>query len=107
MSAEVTTTSRVERVLNVLEIPILAAVPVAMAVCTLLDVSVSAFVTFAVAILAIGFMAWSAESRPPALRTMMPVVTLAALAVAGRVLFSPFPDVKPVSAICIVAGIVF
>lgn len=105
MSAESTASSRIERVIDVLEVPMLAAVPLAMALCALFDVSVSAFVTFTVALLAIGFMAWSAESRQPALRTMMPVVTLAALAAAGRVLFSPFPDVKPVSAICIVAGV--
>ena len=34
----------------------------------------------------------------------MPTAVLAALAAAGRVLFAPLPDVKPVSAIAIVAG---
>ena len=34
----------------------------------------------------------------------MPTVVLASLAAAGRVLFAPLPDVKPVSAIAIVAG---
>ena len=37
----------------------------------------------------------------------MPTVVLAALAAAGRILFAPFPDFKPVSAICILAGAVF
>ena len=37
----------------------------------------------------------------------MPAVVLGALAAAGRVLFAPLPDFKPVSAICILAGVVF
>lgn len=37
----------------------------------------------------------------------MPTATLGALAAAGRILFAPIPDFKPVSAICIIAGIVF
>ena len=37
----------------------------------------------------------------------MPTVVLAALAAAGRMLFAPIPDFKPVSAICILAGAVF
>ena len=49
----------------------------------------------------------SYEWSRPALRDVMPVVVLAALAAAGRILFAPIPDVKPVSAIAIVAGAVF
>ena len=37
----------------------------------------------------------------------MPTVVLAALAAAGRILFAPIPDFKPVSAIAIIAGVVF
>ena len=37
----------------------------------------------------------------------MPTATLGALAAAGRILFAPIPDFKPVSAICIIAGAVF
>lgn len=37
----------------------------------------------------------------------MPTVVLVALAAAGRMLFAPIPDFKPVSAICILAGAVF
>lgn len=37
----------------------------------------------------------------------MPTVVLGAIAAAGRILFAPIPDFKPVSAICIIAGIVF
>ena len=37
----------------------------------------------------------------------MPTVVLAALAAAGRILFAPIPDFKPVSAIAIIAGVAF
>ena len=38
------------------------------------------------------------------LRQIMPTLVLAALAAAGRILFGPIPDFKPVSAIAIIAG---
>ena len=43
-------------------------------------------------------------SSRPALRQILPTATLGAVAAAGRILFAPVPDVKPVSAIAIVAG---
>ena len=56
----------------------------------------------ALAALAVALAGFEA-SRPP-LRQLMPTAVLAALAAAGRVLFAPLPDVKPVSAVAIVAG---
>ena len=47
------------------------------------------------------------EAGKPPLRQIMPTATLGALAAAGRILFAPIPDFKPVSAICIIAGAVF
>lgn len=44
------------------------------------------------------------ERSRPALRQIMPTLVLAALAAAGRILFGPIPDFKPVSAIAIIAG---
>lgn len=44
------------------------------------------------------------ERSRPALRQIMPTLVLAALAAAGRILFAPVPDFKPVSAIAIIAG---
>lgn len=41
------------------------------------------------------------------LRQIMPVVVLTSFAVAGRILFAPFPDIKPVGAIVILSGMVF
>lgn len=44
------------------------------------------------------------EHSRPALRQIMPTLVLAALAAAGRILFAPVPDFKPVSAIAFIAG---
>jgi energy-coupling factor transport system substrate-specific component len=57
------------------------------------------------AVLALFFVGY--EKSAPPLRHIMPAVVLAALAAAGRIVFAPIPDVKPVSAICIMAGAVF
>jgi energy-coupling factor transport system substrate-specific component len=54
------------------------------------------------AVLLVGF-AWYERSRPPA-RVVALVAALAALAIAGRVAFAAFPNVKPTTDIVIVAG---
>lgn len=45
------------------------------------------------------------ERRRPQPRDMVPVAVLAAAGAAGRILFAALPDVKPTSAVVIVAGI--
>jgi energy-coupling factor transport system substrate-specific component len=45
------------------------------------------------------------EASRPGLRQVVPTVVLAALAAAGRILFAPIPDFKPVTAVCIIAGV--
>lgn len=91
-------------VLAALEPLMLVAVPATLAACAVLNVDAAAGLTLLVAVLAIFLMLASYESSRPALRQIMPTVTLAGLAAAGRVLFAPIPDVKPVSAVAIVAG---
>lgn len=54
------------------------------------------------AALAAGFW-WYERSRPPA-RTVAAVAMLASFAVIGRILFAPFPNVKPTTDIVIIAG---
>ena len=49
----------------------------------------------------------SFEWARPALRETMPIVVLAALAAAGRIIFAFIPSVQPATAIVIVAGCVF
>ena len=85
---------------------VLLAVPAALVACAVLDVGGAAALTLAVALAAIAVFLAAYERSRPALRQVMPTVVLAALAAAGRVLFAAVPDVKPVSAICILAGVV-
>jgi energy-coupling factor transport system substrate-specific component len=54
------------------------------------------------AVLLAGF-AWYERSRPPS-QTVALVAALAALAIAGRIAFAAFPNVKPTTDIIIVAG---
>lgn len=95
------------RVLRALEAPALVAVPLVLAACAFLNLDQSALLTVATALLAVGVFFASFETSRPSLRQVMPTVVLAALAAAGRMLFAPIPDFKPVSAICILAGAVF
>lgn len=92
------------RALAALEVPALLAVPTAMVALALAGAPATAGLTLTVALLALGLMLASFEASRPALRQLMPTAVLAAVAAAGRVLFSPIPDVKPVSAIAILAG---
>ncbi len=47
------------------------------------------------------------EKKAPRPRDIMPIVVLAAIAAAGRIIFAPFPNFKPVSAIVIISGASF
>lgn len=82
----------------------LVSVPVAAAVCALYDVRATAFLTLALVVVAIVLVFANVESSQPRLRQLMPVVVLAATVATGRLLFAAVPDVKPVTAIVIVAG---
>lgn len=95
------------RLLRALEVPVLVAVPVALAWCAVAQIDGGALLTVVVVFAALSVFFASFEASRPTLRQIMPTVVLAALAAAGRVLFAPIPDFKPVSAICILAGAVF
>lgn len=97
----------IARVLRALEAPVLVAVPAALALCAFFQVEQTALLTLAVAFAAVAVFFAGFEASRPALRQVMPTVVLGALAAAGRILFAPVPDVKPVSAVCILAGAVF
>ena len=92
------------RALRFLEVPALLSVPAAMAFCALRGVDATAGFTLFVAVFSVLLMLASFEASRPLMRQLMPTIVLAAVAAAGRMLFSPFADIKPVSAICIVAG---
>lgn len=91
----------------VLEAVALATPAVAMVACAVAGVEQTALLTLMVVLAALALLFSVYERRRPRLRETMPVAVLAALAAAGRILFAPFPDVKPVSAIAIVAGASF
>lgn len=95
---------RLSRFLQALELPALCAVPAVLVVFFASDVSATAALTLACVMLVLVLMLGSLELSRPALRQILPVVVCAAVAAAGRVLFAAFPDVKPVTAICIIAG---
>ena len=77
------------RLLALLEVPALAAVPLVLGVCAYFQVEQGALLTVVVAFAAVGVFFASFEASRPALRQIMPTVVLAALAAAGRVLFAP------------------
>ena len=93
-----------QRVIAALEVPSIVAVPAVLIACAVNGVQTAAGLTLLVVVLCVGLFLASYEASQPALRQVMPTATLAALAAAGRILFAPIPDVKPVSAIAIVAG---
>lgn len=96
--------SRQARVLRRLRPVALAAVPASMLTCAAWGVEAAAGLTLVVCALAVGLALAAFDAARPAARQLMPTVTLGAVAAAGRILFAAVPDVKPVSAIAIVAG---
>lgn len=104
MNAKKQTRPSTAGLFGAVEVPALAAVPVALVALAAAGVRATAGLTLMVCALAVVLVLASFESSRPALRQLMPTAVLAALAAAGRVLFAPLPDVKPVSAIAIVAG---
>lgn len=95
------------RILQHLEIPALIIAPCALLLCAYLQIEQSSIITLIFVVLTLLIFFAGFESSKPALRQIMPTAVLAALASAGRILFAPIPDFKPVSAICIMAGAVF
>lgn len=89
------------------EIVAIFATPVVLAACAIANFNQTALLTLVVVLASIGLFFASYEVSRPRLRDIMPTVVLAALAAAGRILFAPIPDFKPVSAIAIIAGVAF
>ena len=89
------------------EIVAIAATPAVLAACAIANFDQTALLTLVVVLASVSIFFASYEASRPRLRDIMPTVVLAALAAAGRILFAPIPDFKPVSAIAIIAGIAF
>ena len=101
------TDTSMKRILRALEVPALLAVPLVLALCAILRVQQTALLMLIVVGVALLVFFAHFELARPALRQLMPVVVLSALASAGRILFAAIPNFKPISALCILAGAVF
>ena len=97
------TDCRFSRLLAKLEIPLLLAVPAVMAAALLAGIEQTALAMLVVVALVLALFFAGYEASRPGLRQIMPTLVLVALAAAGRILFGPIPDFKPVSAIAIIA----
>ena len=96
--------SRRARALRALEPVALLAVPTVAGLCAYLQLSATGGLVLLVTLFCLALFFASYEVSRPALRQILPTATLGAVAAAGRIVFAPLPDVKPVSAIAIVAG---
>ncbi|SCJ09179.1 Predicted membrane protein [uncultured Clostridium sp.] len=85
----------------------LALVPVALALCAYFQTENTALLTTLAALAALLPFFMQMEFKRLRARDVMPVVVLSALAVVGRWLCAPLPNFMPVTAIVIVAGLVF
>lgn len=83
------------------------AVPMVLGTCAFLKLQQTALLSLVVAIAALMCFFGAFEISRPKMRDIMPVAVMAALAVAGRIIFAAVPDFKPVSAIAICAGAFF
>lgn len=92
------------RIASALEVPLLVAVPATMAAVALAGAAQAPLLMLTVVVLVVALFFAGYEAHRPGLRQIMPTVVLAAVAAAGRILFAPIPDFKPVSAIAIIAG---
>jgi len=98
---------RAQKVLTRLEVPVLVAVPLVLALCAVFQLAQTAILSLVVILASLMVFFVNYEASRPALRQIMPTVVLAALAAAGRILFAAIPSFKPITAICIVSGAVF
>lgn len=87
-----------------LEVVLLAAVPLAMGLALVAGFAQTALLMLLVVTVVLALFFAGYEAGRPALRQIMPTLVLSALAAAGRILFAAVPDFKPVSATAIIAG---
>ncbi|MCL2819180.1 MAG: ECF transporter S component [Actinomycetia bacterium] len=90
-----------------LEVPALMATPLLLLASIFFPVAQTGALTLVVVSATVLLFFVNFEVSRPALRQIMPTVVLGSLAAAGRILFAAVPSFKPVSAIAILAGVVF
>lgn len=92
---------------RILELASIILLPAVLLACVFFGLRSSALLIFLAAIFSIVVFFASWESSRPALRQIMPVAVLSALAAAGRIVLAAAPSVQPVTAICIIGGAAF
>ncbi|MCL2339912.1 MAG: ECF transporter S component [Actinomycetia bacterium] len=107
MSDESVQPSRLSRLLDILEPLLLIVVPLVLATSALLRFQQTALLSAVVALVALlpFFLRFEGAGVQP--RDIMPIVVMAAIAIALRILLTPLPNFKPVSAIVIITGLGF
>lgn len=93
------------RLLKLLEPFCLLAVPSVLLLCAWTGAEHTALLTFVAVVFSFVPFFWRFERQRPSPQTILPVVVLSAVAAAGRVLFAMLPNVKPMAAVVIVAGL--
>ncbi len=85
----------------------LLVVPALLFACAFWRIKQTALLTTFVVVCSLVPFFWRMDRASLKARDWMPMVVFASLCVAGRLLFAAFPNVKPVSALVIVAGLCF
>ena len=90
-----------------IEVASIVALPCVLLTCALSGFRSSALLIFCAAVLSLAMFFASWETSRPAIRQIMPVAVLSALAAAGRIVFAAAPSIQPVTAICVISGAAF
>lgn len=90
-----------------LEVAGLVLLPVVMAVSAAFGIDQGGAAGIIASAASVGLFFLSYEWGRPALRETMPVVVMAALAAAGRIIFAFIPSVQPMTAVVIMTGCLF
>ena len=85
----------------------LLAAPAFLVLAALRDIKGVLPISFALVCMALLLFFLRRECKPPKVREILPIVVLAAVAAGGRVLFSALPNFKPVTAVVIIAALVY
>ena len=92
---------------RILEACVLVLLPVSMTLSAAFGIDQGGAVGILASVGAVALFFLSYEWGKPALRETMPVVVMAALAAAGRIIFAPIPSVQPMTAIVVISGCLF
>lgn len=91
----------------VIEVGVLALIPISLIIVALVGVEQAALISFAVVVGGILMLLVHWEGSPEEIGTMVAAVVLGAIAAAGRLIFAAAPNIQPVTALCVLSGAVF